>query len=108
MRKGRIRIISALMAVLLLAFGGGISAGYRPPITEAVIFPDGFAFLVRKGEVSLENGECVFDLLPPALNGSLEVFSADSGLILRKSLLTRMKRRKIYRFIVWRSFSGRI
>ena len=84
MRKGRIRIISALMAVLLLAFGGGISAGYRPPITEAVIFPDGFAFLVRKGEVTLENGECVLDLLPPALNGSLEVFSADSGLILEE------------------------
>ena len=39
---------------------------------------------MRKGEVSLENGECVFDLLPPALNGSLEVFSADSGLILEE------------------------
>lgn len=76
------------MALLVLASGGGInagnSAGYRPPITEAVIFPDGFAFLVRKGEVALENGECVIDLLPLALNGSLEVFSTDSGLILEE------------------------
>ncbi|NLM36788.1 MAG: DUF4139 domain-containing protein [Firmicutes bacterium] len=77
------------MVLLLLATGGGINAGYRPPITEAVIFPDGFAFLVRKGEVALEDGQCVFDLLPPALNGSLEVFSTDSGLVLEEVVAYR-------------------
>ncbi len=92
MRKGRTRVLSALMVVLLLVFAGGISAGYRPPITEAVIFPDGFAFLVRKGEIALENSECVFDLLPQALNGSLEVFSTDSGLVLEEVVAYREER----------------
>lgn len=90
MRRERIRtIITAFMAVLLLALGGGISAGYRLPVTEAVIFPDGCAFLVRKGEVALDNGECVFDFLPLALNGSLEVFSTDAGLILEEVVAYR-------------------
>lgn len=82
-------MILMLMAVLLLALGSEVGAGYRPPITEVVIFPDGYAFLVRKGETVLDNGECTFDLLPPALSGSLEVFSTDSGLVLEEVVAYR-------------------
>jgi len=86
MRRG---ILTALMLALLLTIGGGIEAGFIPPVTEAVIYPDGFAFLVRKGETVLENGEWVLDLLPPALNGSLRVYSEDPGLELEQVVAYR-------------------
>ena len=89
MKKIQRRILTVLLLVMLLMIGGGVEAGFSPPVKEAVIYPDGFAFLVREGETSLENGECVLDLLPPALNGSLKVYSDDPDLELEQVVAYR-------------------
>lgn len=89
MKKKQGRIWMVLSLALLLTIGGRLEAGFLPPVTEAVIYSDGVAFLVRKGETALANGECVLDLLPPALNGSLRVFSDDPGLELEQVVAYR-------------------
>ncbi|HEY8391552.1 MAG TPA: DUF4139 domain-containing protein [Capillibacterium sp.] len=90
MRKKRGRSLTVLsMMALLLIISVQIEAGFLPPVTEAVIYPDGVAYLVRKGETALVNGECVLDLLPPALNGSLRVYSEDPGLELEQVVAFR-------------------
>lgn len=89
MKTMRRRILSGLILTLVLMISGSIEAGFLPPVTEAVIYPDGVAFLVRKGETVLEKGECVLELLPPALNGSLRVFSDDPGLELEQVVAYR-------------------
>ena len=89
MMKIRRRLVLALVAVSLLAMGLGVQAGFEPPIIETVIYPDGLAYLVREGEIAPENGECVLDLLPPALSGSLKVYSPNPGLVLEQVVASR-------------------
>jgi hypothetical protein len=80
MKKMKGRALLGLITIFLLGIGGWVNAEFVPPIKEAVIYPDGLAFLVREGETELPNGECLIDLLPPALSGSLSVFSTTPGL----------------------------
>ncbi len=72
-----------MLGIFVLGMSSWVSAGFVPPVKEAVIYPNNLAFLVREGEVNLVNGECVLDFLPPALQGSLSVYAPPaSGLIL--------------------------
>ncbi len=73
-----------LLTVFLLGISSLANAEFIPPIKEAVIYPDGLAFLVREGETTLPNGECLIDLLPPALSGSLSAFSNTPGLLVEQ------------------------
>jgi hypothetical protein len=60
--------------------GDAAESGYKLPVKEVVVYPDGFSFLVHEGEVKLRDGECVLDFLPQALRGSLRVSSPASGI----------------------------
>lgn len=65
--------------VFAFTTGGAAESGYRLPVKQVVVYPDGFSFLVHEGEVRLRNGECVLDFLPQALRGSLRVSTPASG-----------------------------
>ncbi|HBK68518.1 MAG TPA: hypothetical protein DEB05_11115 [Firmicutes bacterium] len=83
------RTFLLLTTIFILGIGQWASAEFIPPIKEAVIYPDGLAFLVREGETNLLNGECVMDFLPPALKGSLSLFSTAPGLSVEQVIAFR-------------------
>lgn len=73
-------VFLAATGVFSFAAGDAAESGYKLPVKEVVVYPDGFSFLVHEGEVRLRDGECVLDFLPQALRGSLRVSSPASGI----------------------------
>lgn len=77
-----LRTLSALVATCILvalparADGPKRSAHqWRPQVTSVSVFKNGLGFFTRKGGVTLNDGWCVSDAIPPAAFGTLAVYS---------------------------------
>lgn len=52
---------------------------WKPRISSMTVFKNGFGFFMREGKVSLRDGWCISDAVPPASFGTLAVYSHTSG-----------------------------
>ncbi|NLW56012.1 MAG: DUF4139 domain-containing protein [Firmicutes bacterium] len=84
MRRPGGKVFFILLSIIVFGMSSWVYAEFIPQVKEAVIYPNNLAFLVREGEANLVNGECVVDFLPPAIQGSLSVFTPTPGLILEQ------------------------
>lgn len=48
---------------------------WKPTVTSLTVFKNGLGFFLRQGKVSLRDGWCVSDAVPPASFGTLAIFS---------------------------------
>lgn len=52
---------------------------WKPKISSVTVFKNGFGFFMREGKITLRDGWCVADAVPPASFGTLAVFSHIDG-----------------------------
>lgn len=52
---------------------------WKPKVASVTVFKNGFGFFMREGKVSLRDGWCISDAVPPASFGTLAVFSHVNG-----------------------------
>ena len=52
---------------------------WKPRVKSVAVFKEDLGFFMREGEVSLRDGWCVSKQIPPAIFGTLAIFSHDQG-----------------------------
>ena len=52
---------------------------WEPKITSVSVFKNGLGFFTRKGRVSLRDGWCVTKQVPPAVFGTLAIYSGNKN-----------------------------
>ncbi|MBN1488702.1 MAG: hypothetical protein JXA69_02195 [Phycisphaerae bacterium] len=52
---------------------------WRPGVRSVAVFKNGIGFFVREGKVTLRDGWCMAEAVPPALFGTLAICSLDEG-----------------------------
>lgn len=52
---------------------------WKPKTTSVAVFKNGLGFFIRQGQVDLRDGWCVSGEIPPALFGTLAIYSDDKG-----------------------------
>lgn len=51
---------------------------WKPEVTSVTVFKNGFGFFLRQGKVSLRDGWCASEAIPPASFGTLAVYSHEN------------------------------
>ncbi len=72
-------LVAVTMLLALCCTTPAAAQAFETKITSVAIFKDGYSFFIREGDVELEDGWCMTQVVPPASKGTVWVFSNEAN-----------------------------